>query len=80
MGTLLTFGNTAKTTFLIEKHYEQQCNAQSLANLGVTVLPYAGKDFSTEIKNWLEAGNIDTQIKASNIYETLNFLLDNYTY
>jgi uncharacterized protein (TIGR00661 family) len=62
----------------IQNHYEQECNAEALKQLGVPVVYEVGSDFNTIIENWL---NLDVQyptMEANNIPETLELLFDTY--
>lgn len=62
----------------IRSHYEQECNAAALKNLGVPVLYEVGDDFDLMIENWLNSPIIYPKIQANNIPETLQFLFDTY--
>lgn len=62
----------------IKNHYEQQCNAAAIRQMGVKVLQTIGADFSDIIEKWFEGNNNNPEIKANNINETLQFLFDTY--
>lgn len=62
----------------IKNHYEQQCNAAALKQMGVTVLDEVDDDFSNIIERWYSAKNTNPKIKSNNINETLQFLFDTY--
>lgn len=62
----------------IKNHYEQQCNAAAIKQMGVKVLQTIGADFSDIIEKWFEGNNKNPEIKANNINETLQFLFDTY--
>lgn len=62
----------------IRKHYEQQCNAAALAQLGVTTLETADETFHLDVENWLNQTNHISHIKPNKIEDTLNYLIDNY--
>lgn len=62
----------------IKNHYEQQCNAAALKQMGVTVLEEVDNYFSNIIETWYSAKNTNPKIKANNINETLQFLFDTY--
>lgn len=62
----------------ILNHYEQECNAAALANLGVEVVYEVGKNFEIIIEKWLNSTTDIPQIRANNINETLQFLFDTY--
>jgi len=62
----------------ILNHYEQQCNAAALKQMGVTVLEEVDDDFSNIIETWYSAKNTNPKIKSNKINETLQFLFDNY--
>ena len=62
----------------IKNHYEQQCNAAALKQMGVTVLEEVEDDFSDIIEKWYSSQNTNPKIKANNINETLQFLFDTY--
>lgn len=62
----------------ILNHYEQECNAAALANLGVEVVYEVGKNFETIIEKWLNSTTEIPLIRANNINETLQFLFDTY--
>lgn len=62
----------------ILNHYEQECNAAALANLGVEVVYEVGKNFEIIIEKWLNSTTDIPLIRANNINETLQFLFDTY--
>jgi len=62
----------------IKNHYEQQCNAAAIKQMGVKVLQTIEDDFSDIIQKWFEGNNNNPKIKANNINETLQFLFDTY--
>ncbi len=62
----------------IKNHYEQQCNAAALKQMGVTVLDEVDEDFSNIIETWYSAKNTNQKIKSNNINETLQFLFDTH--
>ena len=62
----------------IKNHYEQQCNAAAIKQMGVKVLQAIEDDFSDIIEKWFDGNNNNPKIKANNINETLQFLFDTY--
>jgi uncharacterized protein (TIGR00661 family) len=62
----------------IKNHYEQQCNAAALKQLGVIVLDGVNADFSEIIDKWHADKNNNPSIKANNIKQTLELLFDTY--
>ncbi len=62
----------------IKNHYEQQCNAAALKQMGVTVLDGVDEHFSDDILKWYGRADKDLKIKSNNIPETLQLLLDTY--
>lgn len=62
----------------IKNHYEQQCNAAALRKLGVTVLDGADDNFPAKIVEWLQKPAPGQVVKANNIPETLQMLVDTY--
>lgn len=62
----------------IKKHYEQECNAAALKELGVPVLYDVEDNFDSIIQNWLDSPVKYPSMKANNINETLQFLFDTY--
>lgn len=62
----------------IRNHYEQECNAAALQQLGVPVRYDVGKDFEITIENWLNASTIYPSVPANSIPDTLQYLFDTY--
>ena len=62
----------------IKNHYEQQCNAAALQKLGVKVLEDVDDNFADIVEKWYLDKNINPTMKANNINETLQLLLDTY--
>ncbi len=62
----------------IRNHYEQECNAAALQQLGVPVVYEVGDNFNIVIENWLNSNVIYPKMQANNINETLQFLFDTY--
>ena len=62
----------------IKNHYEQQCNAAAIKQMGVKVLQDVGDDFSEIIEKWFYDNNANPQIQANNINQTLELLFDTY--
>ena len=62
----------------ILNHYEQECNAAALKQLGVSVIYEVGKEFELIIENWLNSDDKVPTIQANNVTETLQFLFDTY--
>lgn len=62
----------------IKNHYEQQCNAAALRKLGVMVLDGADDTFGDHILSWLKLPELKADVKANNINETLQLLIDTY--
>lgn len=62
----------------ILNHYEQECNAAALKQLGVSVIYEVGKEFELIIENWLNSGVKVPTIQSNNVTETLQFLFDTY--
>lgn len=64
----------------IKDHYEQQCNAAALKKLGVTVLETVDETFQSHVANWYCQPNIELELKANNIQETIQYIVDTYPY
>jgi uncharacterized protein (TIGR00661 family) len=62
----------------IQKHYEQQCNAAALAELGIMTLDSAGANFYNDVQTWLTSDNSTYKIVPNNIEETLAYLIKTY--
>ena len=62
----------------IKNHYEQQCNAAAIKQMGVKVLQDIGDDFSEIIEKWFSENNTNPKIQANNINQTLELLFDTY--
>ncbi len=62
----------------IKNHYEQQCNAAALKQMGVTVLEDADEFFADNILKWLGDTRPNPEVKNNNIAETLQLLVDTY--
>jgi uncharacterized protein (TIGR00661 family) len=62
----------------IKNHYEQQCNAAALRKLGVMVLDGVDDTFGDHILSWLKMPDLKAEVKANNINETLQLLVDTY--
>jgi uncharacterized protein (TIGR00661 family) len=62
----------------IKNHYEQECNAAALKQLGVPVVYSVDKNFHLVIENWLNSNILYPEIQANNIPETLEYLFDTY--
>lgn len=62
----------------IRDHYEQECNAAALKQMGVPVVYEVGNDFDSVIADWLKLDIIYPKMNANNIPETLEFLFDTY--
>jgi uncharacterized protein (TIGR00661 family) len=62
----------------IKNHYEQQCNAAAIKQMGVKVLEDVGEDFVEIIEKWVYENNNNPKIEANNINETLELLFDTY--
>lgn len=62
----------------ILNHYEQECNAAALKQLGVSVIYEVGKEFELIIENWLNSDDKVPTIQANNVTETFQFLFDTY--
>jgi uncharacterized protein (TIGR00661 family) len=62
----------------IKNHYEQQCNAAAIKQMGVKVLEDVGEDFSEIIEKWFYEKNNNPKIEANNINQTLELLFDTY--
>ena len=62
----------------VRNHYEQECNAAALKEMGVPVAYEVGDDFDLTIENWLKMPVQYPKIQANNIPETLQFLFDTY--
>lgn len=62
----------------IRNHYEQQCNAAALKKMGVMVLEDADAVFADHIVKWVHAPVLNAGVKANNIDETLQLLIDTY--
>ena len=55
----------------IKNHYEQQCNAAALRQLGVKVVEKIEENFSTVINQWIETENKVEKIVANDIGATI---------
>lgn len=64
----------------IKNHYEQQCNASALKKMGVYVLDEVDEKFEEKIMHWYNNPTKDIQLKANNIQETLQYIVDTYSY
>lgn len=62
----------------IRNHYEQECNAAALKQLGIKVLYDCGPDFKQIIEDWYAEPNNNPKIEANNIDQTLELLFDTY--
>ena len=62
----------------IKNHYEQQCNSAALRKLGVMVLDGVDESFGDHIVKWLQMPELGAIVKANNIDETLQLLIDTY--
>ena len=62
----------------IKNHYEQQCNASAMKQMGVKVLQDVGDDFAEVIEKWFYEKNNNPKIEANNINQTLELLFDTY--
>ena len=62
----------------IMNHYEQQCNAAALKNMGIPVVYEIGEHFELVIENWLNTNTIIPEIQANSVPDTLQFLFDSY--
>lgn len=66
----------------IQKHYEQQCNAEALKQLGVHVIEKIDPStFANQILSWYNDSNYRyPHIEANQISHTLSWLFNNYPY
>jgi uncharacterized protein (TIGR00661 family) len=62
----------------IKNHYEQECNAEALKQMGVPVVYEVGDNFDLIIENWLNNPAEMPIIKANSIPETLELMMDMY--
>lgn len=62
----------------IRNHYEQECNAEALKQLGVPVVYGVGDDFAAVIENWLNQRIQYPVMEANSISDTLEILFDTY--
>lgn len=62
----------------IKNHYEQECNAAALRQMGIKILEDVGSDFAEIIEKWFYEGNTNPSMRANNINETLGLLFDTY--
>jgi uncharacterized protein (TIGR00661 family) len=62
----------------IKNHYEQQCNAAALKKMGVCVLEDVDEQFADIIEKWYIQKNTNPIVKANNINETLQLMMDTY--
>ncbi len=62
----------------IQNHYEQECNAEALKQMGIPVIYEVGNDFDIIIENWLNSDIKYPSMQANNIPETLQTLFDTY--
>ena len=63
----------------IKEHYEQECNAAALKQLGVPVVYEVKEDFNQVIEHWLNSTTVYPKMEANNIPETLDYLFDTYS-
>jgi hypothetical protein len=64
----------------IKDHYEQQCNGAAMKKMGVTVLDGIDNDFTHRVEKWYLQSPLKANVKANNITETLEYLIDTYPY
>jgi len=64
-------------TIPITNHYEQQCNAVALAQLGVMRLKKIDRDFANNFYSWLSAGKAIRMDYSRTIPQLLEFLFSN---
>lgn len=62
----------------IQNHYEQECNAEALKQMGIPVIYEVGTNFDEIIENWLNSDIQYPNMQANNIPETLEILFDTY--
>ena len=62
----------------IKNHYEQQCNAAALEKMGVSVLEDVDEQFADIVEKWYTQKNTNPIVKANNINETLQLMMDTY--
>ncbi len=62
----------------IQNHYEQECNAEALKQMGIPVIYEVGTNFDEIIENWLNSDIQYPSMQANNIPETLEILFDTY--
>lgn len=62
----------------IQNHYEQECNAEALKQMGIPVIYEVGTNFDEIIENWLNSDIEYPSMQANNIPETLEILFDTY--
>jgi uncharacterized protein (TIGR00661 family) len=62
----------------IQNHYEQECNAEALKQMGIPVIYEVGNNFDEIIENWLNSDIKYPSMQANNIPETLQTLFDTY--
>jgi uncharacterized protein (TIGR00661 family) len=62
----------------IQNHYEQECNAEALKQMGISVIYEVGTNFDEIIENWLNSDIQYPSMQANNIPETLKILFDTY--
>ena len=62
----------------IQNHYEQECNAEALKQMGIPVIYEVGTNFDEIIENWLNSDIQYPSMQANNIPETLKILFDTY--
>ena len=64
----------------IRNHYEQQCNAAALQQMGICVLEDVDENFAKNIETWYLANPPKAAVKANNIATTLEYLFDTFPY
>ena len=64
----------------IKDHYEQQCNGAAMRKMGVTVLDGIDDNFSHQVEQWYLQSATKAPLKANNVKETLQYLMDTYPY
>lgn len=62
----------------IKNHYEQECNAAAIKQMGIKVLHDVDDNFADVVERWYYENNNNPQIEANNINQTLEYLFDTY--
>lgn len=62
----------------IKNHYEQECNAAAIKQMGIKVLHDVDDTFADIVEQWYYEKNNNLRVDANNVNQTLEFLFDTY--